>query len=277
MRRLVELAREVIAKWQRDDALAQGAALAYYTLFSLAPLLVLVIAVAGVALGNDAVHERVLAEVSSAVGPEAANTVQSMIARFNSPRAGLLASLFGVATMLLGASSVFGHLQSVLNRIFDAPPPSRSGLHHLARRRLSSFGAIFGIGALLGASMVLTALLDAFRDTLGRRLPALAPALPWLDVGLSILLAAALFALVFRVLPDVRLAWREVALGSVVTALLFALGKILIGLYLARTGGTSVFGAAASLVLLLLWVYWSAQILFLGAEVTAVLARRGRG
>jgi membrane protein len=170
---------------------------------------------------------------------------------------------------------VFGHLQAVLNRIFEAPPPARGGLRHLARRRLSSFGMVLGIGALLGASMVLTALVDAFRGALAGSAPALA--LPWLDVGLSVGLSATLFALVFRVLPDVRLAWREVALGGVLTALLFALGKSLIGLYLARSGGTSVFGAAASLVLLLLWVYWSAQILFVGAEVTAVLARRGRG
>ena len=274
MRRLVDFVREVIAKWQRDDALAQGAALSFYMLFSLTPLLVLVIAVAGLALGNDAVHGRVLAELTDAVGTEAAGTVDAMIARLNSPTAGVIASLFGIATMLLGASGVFGHLQSVLNRIFDAPPPSGSGLRHHARRRLSSFGVVLGIGALLGASMVLTAVLDAFRDTLAARIPALAPALPWLDVVLSVVLSATLFALVFRVLPDVRLAWREVALGSALTALLFALGKSLIGLYLARTGGTSVFGAAASLVLVLLWIYWSAQILFLGAEVTAVLARR---
>jgi membrane protein len=277
MRRVVDFVREVIGKWRRDDALAQGAALAFYMLFSLTPLLVLVIAVAGLALGNDAVQGRVLAQVGEAVGAEAAATVESMIARMSSPGAGVIASLASIATMLLGASGVFGHLQAVLNRIFEAPPPVQGGLRHLARRRLSSFGMVLGIGALLGGSMLLTALLDAFRATIAQHVPALAPALPWLDVGLSIVLSATLFALVFRVLPDVRLAWPEVLLGGVFTAALFAAGKSLIGLYLARTGGTSVFGAAASLVLLLLWVYYSAQILFFGAEVTAVLARRRRG
>jgi membrane protein len=277
MRRIVEFVREVIGKWLRDDALAQGAALAFYMLFSLTPLLVLVIAVAGLALGNDAVQGRVLAQVGEAVGTEAAGMVGGMIARMSSPRAGVIASLASIATMLLGASGVFGHLQAVLNRIFEAPPPTRSGVRHLARRRLSSFGMVLGIGALLGASMLLTAVLDAFRTTLALHVPALAPALPWLDVGLSLVLSATLFTLVFRVLPDVRLAWPDALFGGAFTAALFATGKSLIGLYLARTGGTSVFGAAASLVLLLLWVYYSAQILFFGAEVTAVLARRRRG
>src|SRR5262245_53798237 len=277
MRRLFDFAREVIAKWQRDDALAQGAALAFYMLFSLTPLLVLVIAVAGLALGNDAVHERVLAEVRAAVGPEAAGTVEDMITRLSSPAAGIVASLLSIITMLLGASGGFGHLQSVLNRTFEVPTPASGGLLRVVRRRFASFSVVLGIGVLLGASMILTAVLDAFRGSLAAHVPAVAPVLPWLDVGLSVGLSAALFALVFRILPDVRLGWREVVLGGMLTALLFALGKSLIGLYLARTGGTSVFGAAASLVLLLLWIYWSAQILFVGAEVTSVLARRGRG
>lgn len=277
MRRIVDFGREVIAKWLRDDVLAQGAALAFYMLFSLTPMLVLVIAVAGIALGNEAVQGQVMAQVTEAIGPETARLVEGMIARMNSPRAGVIASLASIATMLLGASGVFGHLQAVLNRIFEAPPPSQGGLRHLARRRASSFGMVLGIGALLGVSMLLTALLDAFRGTLATYAPAVGPLLPWLDVAVSVTLSGLLFALVFRVLPDVRLAWRDAALGGALTALGFAAGKSLIGLYLARTGGASVFGAAASLVLLLLWVYYSAQILFLGAEVTAVLARRRRG
>lgn len=274
MQRISAFLREVIAKWQRDDALAQGAALAFYMLFSLAPLLVLVIAVAGLALGNEAVHARLLSQVSAAVGAEAAGTVESMIARMRSPRAGVLASLASVTTMLLGASGVFGHLQAVLNRIFETPPAATTGFRHVVRRRLASFAMVLGIGALLGASMVATAILDAFRGTLAQAVPVFAPLLPWMDVAATVVFSGALFALVFRVLPDVRLAWRHVVLGGVLTALLFAAGKSLIGVYLARTGGTSVFGAAASLVLLLLWVYYSAQILFVGAEVTAVLARR---
>lgn len=277
VRVVFEFVREVVAKWQRDDALAQGAALAFYMLFSLAPLLVLVIAVAGLALGNDAVHGRVLAAITDAVGPDAAGTVAGMLERMRAPGAGIVASVASIATMLLGASGVFGHLQSVLNRMFEAPPPAGGGFRNVARRRLAAFAMVLGIGVLLGASMLATTLLDAFRPVLAARVPALAPALPWLDVVVSIAVSATLFAAIFRILPDARLGWRETALGGLLTAVLFAAGKGLIGLYLSRSGGTSVFGAAASLVLLLLWIYWSAQILFVGAEVTAVLTRRRRG
>jgi len=273
MRSAVEFVRAVIAKWLADDALAQGAALAFYMLFSLTPLLVLVMGVAGLALGNDAVHARVLTEITNAVGADAAGSVDGMIERMRSPAAGIVASIAGIVTMLLGASGVFAHLQSVLNRIFEVPATG-GGLRRLATRRLSAFGMVLAIGVLLIATMLLTAVLEAFRGRLELLVPELAPVLPWLDVGLSVGLAAALFALVFRTLPDVRLAWRHVLVGGFVTALLFAIGKSLIGVYLARSGATSVFGAAASLVLLMLWIYYSAQILFFGAEVTAVLARR---
>jgi membrane protein len=273
MRAAAEFVRAVIGKWLADDALAQGAALAFYMLFSLTPLLVLVIAMAGLALGNDAVHARVLAEITHAVGPDAAASVDGMIAQWRSPTAGIVASILSIATMLLGASGVFGHLQSVLNRMFDAPTMAFA-LRRMATRRLATFAVVLGIGLLLVATMLLTMVLDAFRDRLAMQLPVVAPALPWLDVGLSVALATLAFAVLFLALPDVRLPWRYVLAGGLATALLFAVGKVLIGIYLARSGGTSVFGDAASLVLLLLWIYYSAQILFLGAEVTAVLARR---
>ena len=277
MRPLLDIVREVATKWQRDDALAQGAALAFYMLFSLAPLLVLVIAVAGMALGDAAVRERVLATITDAVGQDAAGTVSGMIDRMRAPGAGFTASIVSIATMLVGASGVFGHLQSVLNRIFDVAVPTGGGVRYAVRRRLAAFGMVLGIGVLLGASMVATTLLDAFRATLAGEVPALAPVLPWLDAVLSIAIAAVLFTATFRVLPDGRPPWGATALGGMATAVLFALGKSLIGFYLARRSGTSIFGAAASLVVLLLWIYYSAQILFVGAEVTAVLARRRRG
>lgn len=277
MRAFVEFVREVMAKWSRDDVLAQGAALAFYTLFSLAPLLVLVIATAGLVFGDEAVRGEVVSNLTGTMGPDAARTIEEMISRVSSPAAGLVASIASVATMLLGASGVFGHLQSVLHRIFEVPPERRSGVRGHFTRRLSSFAMVLGIGALLCLSMLLSAILAAFRELLAARLPILGPLLPWLDVILSLSLSATLFALVFKVLPRAPIAWRHAALGGVVTAMLFALGKSLIALYLGRTGGTSVFGAAASLVLLLLWVYYSAQILFFGAEVTSVLARRRRG
>jgi membrane protein len=276
VRTFLDFVRELIAKWSRDDVLAQGAALAFYMLFSLAPLLVLIIAIAGLVLGDEAVRGEVVRHLTGTMGPDAARTIEDMIARVSSPAAGFLASVASVATMLLGASGVFGHLQSVLHRIFDVPPEARSGVRGHVVRRLSSFGMVLGIGALLGLSMLLSALLAGFRDLLAARLPILGPLLPWLDVVLSLALSATLFALVFKVLPRAPIAWRHALLGGAVTALLFALGKSLIALYLGRAGGASVFGAAASLVLLLLWIYYSAQILFFGAEVTSVLARRRR-
>lgn len=275
MRSAVEFVRTVVAKWLADDALAQGAALAFYMLFSLTPLLVLAMGIAGLALGNDAVHARLLAEITNAVGAEAAGAIDGMIQRMRSPAAGIVASVAGIVTMLIGASGVFGHLQAVLNRIFEVPAAS-GGWRRMATRRLAAFGMVLAIGVLLIALMLLTALLQAFRGRLELLVPQLTPALPWLDVGLSVALAALLFALVFRTMPDVRLPWRYALIGGLVTALLFAIGKSLIGIYLARSGATSVFGAAASLVLLMLWIYYSAQILFFGAEVTAVLARRRR-
>ncbi len=272
-RPLVEFLREVVAEWQRDAALTLGAALAYYTLFAMAPLLVLVIAVAGLALGNAAAQGQIVAQIGGLMGPEGAKMIEEMIVRASRPAAGILATIVSLGTMMLGASGVFGQLQSSLNQIFGAVASRRSGLLGMVRQRLAHFGMIVAIGFLLLVSLVLSAVVAALHDFLEFHLPALATALPLLNFALSFVVVTGLFALIYKVLPDIRLAWRDVWLGATFTALLFTLGKSVIGFYLGRAGTTSVYGAAGSLVLVLLWIYYSAQILFLGAEFTEVYSR----
>ena len=253
--------REVLAEWQRDRALVLGAALAYYTLFALAPLLVLVIAVAGLALGRAAAQGEIVAQIEGLMGPDGAKMIEGMIVRASRPASGVVATLVSLGTMLLGASGVFGQLQAALDQIFGAEASARrgGGVRAAVRQRLAYVGMILGIGFLLLVSLVLSAALAAVHDLLAARLPVAARVLP---------------PLVYKVLPAVELAWRDVWLGAACTAILFTTGKSLIGIYLGRAGATSVYGAAGSLVLVLLWIYYSAQILLLGAEFTEVYSRR---
>jgi membrane protein len=271
---VVTLLHEVITQWQEDRALSHGAALAYYALFAMAPLLVLVIAVAGLVLGPAAAQGEIVRQVSGLMGAEGAKVIEGMILQASRPTSGLVASVTSLALMLFGATGLFGQLQASLNDIFRARPATGSALRGLLRQRATGFLMILGIGALLWLSLALSAALAAAGGLLAEHLPLLAVLLPWINFAASLLVVSALFALVFKVLPDVRLGWRDVWLGAAFTSLLFTLGKSVIGWYLGRAGTTSVYGAAGSLVLVLLWVYYSAQILFLGAEFTEVYARR---
>lgn len=271
---VVELLREVLAEWQRDAALSLGAALAYYTLFAMAPLLVLVIAIAGLALGRAAAQGEIVAQMAGLMGPEGAKMIEDMIARASRPSSGIVATLVSLGTMALGASGVFGQLQSALNQIFGAAPRPGAGVVGMIRQRLAHFGMIVAIGFLLLVSLVLSAGLAALHGWLEARVPVLAVVLPLVNFVVSLLVVAGLFALIYKVLPDVELNWRDVWLGAACTSLLFTVGKSVIGLYLGRAGTTSVYGAAGSLVLVLLWIYYSSQILFLGAEFTDVYSRR---
>jgi membrane protein len=267
--------REVVAEWQQDRALSLGAALAYYTLFALAPLLVLVIAVAGLVLGRAAAQGEIVTQIGSLMGPDGAKVIEGMIVQASRPASGVVATLASLGTMLLGASGVFGQLQVALNQIFGETHGRRGrGVRAAVRQRLAYFGMILGIGFLLLVSLVVSAALAAVRDLTAAHLPLAARVLPPLNLGLSLVVVSGLFALIYKVLPDVELTWRDVWLGAVVTALLFTAGKGLIGFYLGRAGVTSVYGAAGSLVLVLLWIYYSAQILLLGAEFTEVYSRR---
>lgn len=266
--------REVYAEWAADDALGLGAALAYYTVFSMAPLLVLVIAIAGLVLGRSAAEGELVGQIGGLVGQAGAQAIQDMVARASGPKAGIVASVVSLVTMSLGATGVFGQLQHSLNKIWEAPAPKASGWRRQVRKRVLAFSMILGIGFLLLVSLAISAALALLHDLLAAHVPVLVQILPTINLLLGFAVFTGLFAVIYKVLPDVGMRWRDVWPGAAVTALLFGVGKTLIGLYLGRAGVTSVYGAAGSFVLLLLWVYYSAQILFVGAEFTEVYSRR---
>jgi len=266
--------REVFDEWSKDDALSLGAALAYYTIFSMAPLLVLVIAIVGLVFGRAAAQGQVVAQIQDTIGPAGAQTIEGMIARASQPSSGVLATIISLVTMVFGATGVFGQLQASLNKIWEVRPKAGGGLRRQLAKRASAFAMILGIGLLLFLSLVASAVLSAVHSLLDTRFPIAGHVLPFANFALSFAMITALFAMILKMLPDVRIEWGDVWLGAAVTALLFSVGKALIGLYLGRAGVTSVYGAAGSLVLVLLWIYYSSQLLFLGAEFTEVYSRR---
>jgi len=264
---------EVFTEWQKDDALTLGAALAYYTIFSIAPLLVLVIAIAGLVFGRAAAEGTLVTQIQDAMGPAGAKMIEGMIARASKPASGIAATVVSLATMVLGASGVFAQLQSSLNKIWEVQG-RRAGIRGQVNRHVTSATMIAGIGLLLLLSLAASAALGIVHEMIAARFPVLSVVLPLANLALSFAVVTAFFAMIFKLLPDIRIEWRDVTLGAVVTAILFAAGRSLIGLYLGRAGITSVYGAAGSLVLVLLWIYYSAQLLFLGAEFTEVYSRR---
>ncbi len=266
--------REVVQEWSNDNALTLGAALAYYTIFSLAPLLVLAIAVAGLAFGRAAAQGEIVTQIQGVLGPSGAELIESMIERASEPASGVLATVISLVTMFFGASGVFGQLQGSLNQIWGADTARRKGVRGQLQRRAASFSMILGIGFLLLVSLALSALISGLHRFIDEYLTVPSELLSLTNLALSFLIVTALFAMIFKLLPDARIEWRDVWLGAAVTALLFTIGKSLIGIYLGRAGVTSVYGAAGSLVLVLLWVYYSSQLLFLGAEFTEVYSRR---
>lgn len=267
--------REVYAQWSADRALTHGAALAYYTLFSLAPLLVLVIAVVGLAFGRAAAEGEIVNQMSGFVGADGARTLQEMIARVSQPTTGIVATVVSLVTMFFGASGVVGQLQGSLNQIWEAPPrpETRGAVRDALQRRAIALGLILAVGFLLLVSLVLSAALAALHQLVAEHVPLAGQLVPPLNFLFSFLMITVLFAMIYKILPDVRLEWRDVWIGAVVTAILFSIGKSLLSMYLGRAGVTSVYGAAGSLVLILLWIYYSAQLLFIGAEFTEVYAR----
>jgi membrane protein len=267
------LLRATFDEWSEDNALRLGAALAYYTIFSLAPLLIIVIAIGGVFFGHEAAQGRLMDEISGMVGPQSAQAIAGMVEEASKPAKGLIASLVSIAAIVLGATGVFGELQSGLNKIWDVAPQAttwRSLLHH----RLTSFGLVFGMGFLLLVSLVIGAIVSALDTWFAAHMPIFQVVLEIGHFVLSFTVVTLLFAMIFKMLPDVAITWGDVAVGATATALLFTVGQFLIGLYLGRSTVGSVYGAAGSLVVILLWVYYSSQILFFGAEFTQVYARR---
>jgi len=269
------LLKESAVAWSNDYAPSMGAALAYYTLFSLAPLLVIVIAIAGLVFGAEAANGEIESQLRGLIGQDGAVAVQGLLRSTSEPADSLVASLVGTAILLLGATSVFGELQSAIDRIWRVPTDSvESGLWYLLRTRLLSFGMILTIGFLLLVSLVVSAVLTAVGAWWGTMLAGWEPVLQGINFAASFTIVTVLFAMIYKILPRVHVAWRDVWIGAAMTALLFTLGKSLIGFYLGRSGIASGFGAAGSLVALLVWVYYSAQIFLFGAEFTWVYAHR---
>jgi membrane protein len=268
------LLSETVTEWWQDGGPRLGAALSYYTVFSLAPVLVVSVAIGGLVFGPEAASGRIVAELRGLMGPEGASAIETLLQRASlRPGAGLGATAFGVVAILFGASGAFAELQHALNQIWNVEAPRRSRWWSILRVRLASFSLVLAIGFLLLVSLVVSAALAALDDVV-RGADSLQPVLEVLHVAVSFAAITALFAAIFRVLPDARLPWRDIWPGAAASALLFTAGKFAIGLYLGNTAVASVYGAASSVVVLLVWVFYSAQILFLGAELTQALSRR---
>jgi membrane protein len=274
---LWQLVKDTGRAWSEDKVPRLAAALSYYSLFSLAPMLIIIIGVAGLVFGRDAAEGRVVEEFEGLLGHEGAQVVQSMIAKTGSTGSNLVATIVGVVTLLVGATGVFAQLQDALNTIWGVTLPPGRGFLHAIRTRVFSFGVVLGIGFLLLISLVISALLTAFGHVLNGRMPGASVLLQVLNFVVSVGVITLLFALIYKLLPDANVLWRDVWFGAAVTALLFTVGKFLIGLYLGKSSAASAFGAAGSVVIVLIWVYYSSLILFLGAEFTQVHASsRGR-
>jgi membrane protein len=268
------LLKEAASAWSRDRAPRLGAALAYYTVFSLVPFLVVVIAVIGLVFGQQAAQSAILSQIGELVGEQSAAAIKDMIQRADQPSAGLFATALAVGTLLLGASGVFGQLQDALNTVWGVEPKEGRGLWGFIKDRFLSFVAVLGTGFLLLVSLILSSALAAFGKWFGGWLPFPEAVMQLMNFVLSFVVITGLFALIFKVLPDARVAWRDVWIGAALTAVLFTIGKFALGLYLGKSNVASAYGAAGSLVLVLLWVYYSAQILLYGAEFTQVYANR---
>jgi membrane protein len=273
LKQIWALIKQSVSSWMNDYAPSMGAALAYYTLFSIAPLLLIVIAVAGVFFGPEAARGEIFEQLHGLIGEEGAIAVQGLLESASQPGRGTIATIVGVVTLLIGATTVFAELQSDLDRVWRAPAAARaSGIWALLRGRLLSLGMVLAIGFLLLVSLIASAALSAFGKWWGHLLGGWETLLQVINFIVSFAIITGLFALIYKILPRVKIAWRDVWIGAALTSLLFAIGKFLIGLYLGKSGIASGFGAAGSVVVLLIWVYYSAQIFLLGAEFTWVYA-----
>lgn len=269
-----ELVKETATEWISKGVPRLGAALAFYTLFAIAPLIVLVVAIAGFWFGQEAAEGELFSQISGMVGPEGGKAIQAIVSAANRPQAGAWATAIAVTTLFIGATSVFIQLQDALNFIWGVRRKPGSGLHHFVKNRILSFAMIMGIGFLLLVSLLLSAGLSALDKVLIGLLPAQETIWQGVNFIVSFGVITLLFAMIFKVLPDVKIAWRDVWVGAAITAMLFNVGKLLLGLYLGQSSVASVYGAAGSLVIVLLWVYYSAQILFFGAKFTQIYASR---
>lgn len=267
----VILLKRTFSEWSEDKAPRLCAALAYYTTLSLAPFLIICLGIASMVLG-DVAPGKIIAEIQGLVGKEAAEAIASMIKARSTQGSSIIATVIGSATLLIAALGLFGSLQDALNTVWGVTPKPGQGFFSMVRARLISFAALLGTAFLLLVSMILSTVLAALGKYMSEILPFPEGAMYLLNLVVSFGVITALFALIYKVLPDAKIAWRDVWIGAAITSMLFVVGKALIGLYLGRGSVASSYGAAGSVVLLLLWVYYSTQILLFGAEFTKVYA-----
>jgi membrane protein len=270
---ILALLKRTVFEWYADRGSRFGAALAFYTLFSLAPLLIIIIAIAALAFGEEVAHTQIVQQMEALIGQEGGKAIKTMIENASKPSSGVAATLIGLVTLLFGATVVFSELQDALNTIWKIPSkPERGMVIALVRDRFLSFVMVLGIGFLLLVSMLANTVLTTIAQIFGEAFPSQTYFLRAANFLFFLAIITLLFAMIYKVLPDTDIGWGDVLIGAVVTSLLFAIGKFLIGLYLVYSGITSPYGAAGSLVVVLVWVYYSAQIFYFGAEFTKVLA-----
>jgi membrane protein len=272
LRKAARLFKSAGSEWSNDNAPRLGASLSYYTIFSLAPVLLLVISVAGLVLGEKAAQGRIVDQLSGLLGPEAAKTVQSMLEKTSHHGSGILATVIGAVMLVVGATGVMIELQDALNVVWKVVAKPGRGIKGIIRDRLLSFGIVLGFGFLLLVSLVLSAAVALLDSWMGSFMPGWIVVGYLLSYGLSLGVVAFVLAAIFKILPDVKITWRDVWVGALVTSVLFHLGKFGISLYIGKASVASTFGAAGSLAVLLVWVYYSSQIVLFGAEFTRVYA-----
>lgn len=266
--------KETLTAWDEDNVARLSASLAYYTLLSIAPLIILAVAVAGLAFGEDAARQHIAGELSGVVGRGAGGAIESIVKNAHAPGSSALSLIVGVIVLLFGASGAFGELQSALNTVWEVAPKPGRGLWGIVKDRFFSFTLVVGVAFLLLVSLIVSAALTWLGEVFARSLPGGAALWQVLNFFISLAVVSALFALMFKTVPDAHIKWHDVWVGSAVTSVLFTLGKFGLGIYLGSAGVSSAYGAAGSIVALVIWVYYSSQVLLLGAEFTQVYAQR---
>ncbi len=275
-RSIWRLLKETVDEWQQDKVDRMAAALAYYTLFSIAPLLVIAVAVAGAVFGQEAARGEVVAQIQGLLGKAGAEVVQTALANTQNPQAGngIVPTVISTLVLIFGASGVFVQLQDSLNAVWNVEVSSKAGVKAVVRKRIFSFAMVITIGFILMISLVVSAGLAALSTFTNQLFPVLVSVWRLLNLGISLGTFTFLFALIYKYIPDIKIAWRDVLVGAAFTSVLFSIGKELLGLYLCNGAFGSTYGAAGSLVTVLAWIYYSVQIMLFGAEFTQVYTRK---
>ena len=273
LRKIGQMLKETFKEWQRDKASRIAAALAYYTVFSISPLLVIAIAIAGAFFGQETAQEQITEQLTGLIGEDGIKPILLALDNISQPKIRGLASLISIGVLMLGASGIFAQLQDALNTVWKVEPQPGQGIAPFLRKRVSSFLMVLAIGFLLMLSLILSTVVAAVSKYRTDFLPGSQILWENLDFVVSLGLITFLFGLMFKYVPDIKIAWKDVFVGSIITALLFIFGKFLLGVYISRGSLGSAYGAAGSLIVFLAWVYYSAQIILLGAEFTQVYSR----